>query len=79
MAPPCQRDIDVIEVLFLRHVSCIPGVKESAGGGGGLLPRLSGGGLVGVARQVFLPEGYPESVSGDYLEYQAWDTAQVVA
>ena len=57
--------------------SCVPGVKESAGGGGGLLSRLSGAGLVGVARQVFLPEGYPESVSGDYLEYQAWDTAQV--
>eukprot|EP00795_Rhopilema_esculentum_P015616 gene15616-6898_t len=25
---------------------------------------------------VFLPQGYPESVSEDYLEYQIWDTAQ---
>ena len=64
---------------MLNSCSCIPGVKESVGGGGGLLSRLSGAGLVGVARQVFLPEGYPESVSGDYLEYQAWDTAQVAS
>jgi len=26
---------------------------------------------------VFLPQGYPESVSDDYLEYQIWDTVQV--
>ncbi|EDV29139.1 uncharacterized protein TRIADDRAFT_19061, partial [Trichoplax adhaerens] len=25
---------------------------------------------------VFLPQGYPESVSGDYLTYQLWDTLQ---
>uniref|UniRef100_A0A8D3BPW2 RUS family member 1 n=1 Tax=Scophthalmus maximus TaxID=52904 RepID=A0A8D3BPW2_SCOMX len=25
---------------------------------------------------VFLPQGYPESVSGDYLQYQFWDTVQ---
>ena len=25
---------------------------------------------------MFLPEGYPDSVSSDYLEYQAWDTVQ---
>jgi len=25
---------------------------------------------------MFLPEGYPDSVSGDYLEYQIWDTLQ---
>ena len=62
---------------MLNSCSCVLGVKESVGGGGGLLSRLSGAGLVGVARQVFLPEDYPESVSGDYLEYQAWDTAQV--
>eukprot|EP00794_Sanderia_malayensis_P014009 gene14009-15467_t len=27
-------------------------------------------------KTVFLPQGYPDSVSGDYLEYQIWDTAQ---
>jgi hypothetical protein len=26
--------------------------------------------------KVFLPEGYPNSVSGDYLPYQMWDTMQ---
>ena len=26
---------------------------------------------------VFLPQGYPDSVSGDYLVYQLWDTIQV--
>lgn len=25
---------------------------------------------------VFLPEGYPDSVSRDYLQYQLWDTLQ---
>jgi len=38
-----------------------------------------GEGLLGLARQVFLPEGYPESVSPDYLEYQTWDTLQAFA
>ncbi|KAF6034277.1 C16orf58 [Bugula neritina] len=26
---------------------------------------------------VFLPQGYPESVSSDYLKYQIYDTIQV--
>ncbi len=29
------------------------------------------------AKSAFLPDGYPESVSEDYLEYQIWDTIQV--
>ena len=28
-------------------------------------------------QSAFLPQGYPESVSKDYLEYQIWDTSQV--
>ncbi|KAJ7333838.1 hypothetical protein OS493_015930 [Desmophyllum pertusum] len=27
-------------------------------------------------KSAFLPQGYPESVSKDYLEYQIWDTMQ---
>lgn len=27
---------------------------------------------------IFLPHGFPESVSRDYLEYQIWDTLQVI-
>ena len=30
-----------------------------------------------LAKSAFLPEGYPKSVSKDYLEYQIWDTIQV--
>jgi len=30
-------------------------------------------------RSVFLPEGYPNSVSNDYIYYQAWDTIQAFA
>ena len=33
--------------------------------------------IVGCFQAVFLPQGYPESVSKDYLEYQIWDTVQV--
>ena len=29
-----------------------------------------------AARGAFLPDGYPESVSDDYLAFQVWDTAQ---
>uniref|UniRef100_A0A8C6WMH8 Zgc:162613 n=1 Tax=Neogobius melanostomus TaxID=47308 RepID=A0A8C6WMH8_9GOBI len=27
-------------------------------------------------QSVFLPQGFPESVSADYIQYQLWDTAQ---
>jgi Protein of unknown function, DUF647. len=27
--------------------------------------------------QAFLPQGFPDTVSNDYIEYQLWDTAQV--
>ncbi|CAL8266265.1 unnamed protein product [Gadus morhua 'NCC'] len=41
----------------------------------------SGGGnyVIGVFKSVFLPQGYPESVSADYLQYQFWDTVQAFA
>jgi len=29
--------------------------------------------------EAFFPEGYPDSVSNDYLTYQAWDTLQAFA
>ncbi|XP_041813434.1 RUS1 family protein C16orf58 homolog [Chelmon rostratus] len=35
-----------------------------------------GNSIVGVFKSVFLPQGYPESVSNDYLQYQFWDTVQ---
>ncbi|KAJ8250859.1 hypothetical protein GJAV_G00214030 [Gymnothorax javanicus] len=38
--------------------------------------RWTAGSFLGVLKSVFLPQGYPESVSEDYLQYQLWDTAQ---
>lgn len=29
-----------------------------------------------LLRDIFLPHGYPESVSEDYFNYQIWDTVQ---
>lgn len=50
----------------------------------GLMKRRRDGGegqsrgtsVIGVFKSVFLPQGYPESVSRDYLQYQFWDTVQ---
>lgn len=28
-------------------------------------------------KEIFLPQGYPHSVSPDYLQYQIWDSLQV--
>lgn len=38
--------------------------------------RLAGNSISGVFKSVFLPQGYPESVCEDYLQYQLWDTVQ---
>ncbi|XP_030637990.1 RUS family member 1 [Chanos chanos] len=38
--------------------------------------RATGNSLHCVFKSVFLPQGYPESVSEDYLPYQLWDTVQ---
>lgn len=32
--------------------------------------------LLSLIKDIFLPKGYPDSVSDDYLEYQVWDTFQ---
>lgn len=32
--------------------------------------------LIGIFTKIFLPQGYPDSVSKDYVSYQVWDTAQ---
>lgn len=33
-------------------------------------------GLFAFLKGVFLPQGYPDSVSEDYINYQFWDTVQ---
>lgn len=32
----------------------------------------------GLVAEIFLPKGYPESVSEDYITYQCWDSAQAL-
>lgn len=34
--------------------------------------------LAGVARETFLPVGYPGSVADEYITYQLWDTVQAM-
>lgn len=33
-------------------------------------------GILKFFQRIFLPAGYPDSVSEDYLDYQKWDTLQ---
>jgi hypothetical protein len=47
---------------------------QHAGGGGGPWAALTA--LSGL-RSVLLPQGFPDSVSPDYLPYQLWDSVQV--
>ncbi|XP_052347497.1 RUS1 family protein C16orf58 homolog [Oncorhynchus keta] len=49
--------------------------REREGGNDGTTGKT----IIGVFKSVFLPQGYPESVSGDYLQYQFWDTLQAFA
>lgn len=34
-------------------------------------------GLISIIKEVFLPQGFPDSVHPDYTSYQIWDTVQV--
>ncbi|CAK9822000.1 RUS family member 1 [Anthophora retusa] len=36
-------------------------------------------GFISIAKEVFLPQGYPDSVHPDYTPYQIWDTVQAFA
>ncbi|XP_061159516.1 RUS1 family protein C16orf58 homolog isoform X1 [Syngnathus typhle] len=56
------------------HYVAKDGAMESTRDGREDEPRGSSFG--GLLKSVFLPQGYPESVSGDYLQYQFWDTVQ---
>ncbi|XP_020669194.3 RUS family member 1 isoform X1 [Pogona vitticeps] len=51
------------------RLSCIPDRPEDTGYQS----------LRAIFMSVFLPQGYPESVSPDYLAYQIWDTVQAFA
>ncbi|XP_036446129.1 RUS1 family protein C16orf58 homolog [Colossoma macropomum] len=49
------------------------GMKRERVGEDGEKPSSS---ITAAFKSVFLPQGYPESVSEDYLQYQLWDTLQ---
>ncbi|XP_061444808.1 RUS family member 1 isoform X3 [Rhineura floridana] len=51
------------------RLSCVPDRPENGGYHS----------LRDIFMSVFLPQGYPESVSPDYLAYQIWDTVQAFA
>ncbi|XP_037245545.1 RUS family member 1 isoform X2 [Falco rusticolus] len=53
---------------------------DSRGGLQRLVPpgACSHSGLRRAAARVLLPQGYPESVSPDYLQYQCWDALQAL-
>ncbi|XP_053909012.1 RUS family member 1, partial [Cuculus canorus] len=59
-------------------------VAQYREGFGGRLERLRGpgGNLAGrlrrAAARVLLPQGFPDSVSPDYVRYQCWDSAQAL-
>ncbi|KAI8110268.1 hypothetical protein M9435_001947 [Picochlorum sp. BPE23] len=63
-----------------RHVSmadeiCLGGSSESNEGGDGMYPSTPSFGVRQVVREIqtlFVPRGWPESVTEDYLRYQLW-------
>uniref|UniRef100_A0A3Q3NI44 RUS family member 1 n=1 Tax=Mastacembelus armatus TaxID=205130 RepID=A0A3Q3NI44_9TELE len=56
-----------------RYLSKDGAMERRRDGGDG---ESRGSSVIGVFKSVFLPQGYPESVSDDYLQYQFWDTVQ---
>jgi hypothetical protein len=66
-----------------QHVSVVEASSDSNGGNGKALATTRVERMMtwmrNVASDVFLPDGYPSSVSQDYLEYQKWDTLQALA
>jgi hypothetical protein len=63
-----------------RHVSmadeiCLGGSSETNEGGDGMYPSTPSFGVRQVVREIqtlFVPRGWPESVTEDYLRYQLW-------
>lgn len=54
-----------------------PGVlRGGPDGGGGRAPGTASA-LLSRVLTVLLPQGFPDSVSADYLPYQLWDSVQV--
>ena len=53
-----------------------PPARYAADGARQPAPQRPAAGLRELFRSVFMPQGFPESVSPDYVEYQIWDSVQ---
>lgn len=84
--PSCANEPPV---RYLKHGEQLQARRGASGGGVVMvheetaLSRFSAGccsynGLVRELKEMFLPAGYPDSVSEDYLTFQFWDTIQAV-
>ncbi|XP_041035972.1 RUS1 family protein C16orf58 homolog isoform X1 [Carcharodon carcharias] len=72
------------KILCSEHYGARRDRRYVQQGDGQLLRRSERGpeaalSLASLFTSVFLPQGYPDSVSGDYLSYQIWDTVQAFA
>ncbi|EFN54602.1 hypothetical protein CHLNCDRAFT_135084 [Chlorella variabilis] len=87
-SPPSRSAALALEFTEGRQTAAVAApdgpaaVTAAAGGGRGPVAPVvtaAGGGGRGVAQAFaacFLPEGFPHSVSSDYLPYQLWDSIQ---
>eukprot|EP00667_Euglena_gracilis_P010847 EG_transcript_11055 len=62
------------ELTLSAHASTVHQAPTQTASG----PPASGNVAVRALRSLLLPEGYPHSVTPDYLEFQIWDTVQAV-
>ena len=77
----CLEESNIVKGEYLQHViqdqKLIPTKKKSLQQQSYSLSLVEK--VKTFARNAFLPEGFPDSVSEDYLNYQIWDTVQAFA
>lgn len=77
--PTPEEQVVVWEELDFAHVQPLRTATLAAQGSSFHLLREKGGGSArfwASLTSAFLPEGYPDSVTSDYLRFQFWDTLQ---
>ncbi|BFZ18691.1 hypothetical protein BsWGS_21730 [Bradybaena similaris] len=76
-----EADTEAGKLVCLEHYGSTPRKHSYLLKHDGALKRISSGysSVSHFFRSVFLPQGYPDTVSEDYLSYQIWDTTQAFA
>lgn len=76
-----SNEIEGRKVCYMRLANRVSLLKQEVVTSGDHSNKKSGilTKIETFARNAFLPEGYPDSVSQDYLAYQIWDTVQAFA